>query len=310
MAGLKNPNDLYVGMLRSRTVADALIAQFDLMKVYDTKSPELARKTLATNTIISSGKDGIISIDVEGEDRKMVAPMANAYVATLIKLTNELALTDASQRRMFFGRQLEDAKTKLANAETRLKGALDTHGVISVDSDSRAIVEMVGRVRGQISAKEIQLSSMQAFVTSNNPEHRRVREELNSLRAELGRLENGRPLASQPTTGGTKQVGLDNIKVLRDVKYYQMLYELLAKQFEMARLDEARESALVQVLDSAIEPELKVKPARAKMVVISALLAFLLTCGIALLIELKEKMLRVPEYAAQWARLKSILRFR
>ena len=308
--GLKNPNDLYIGMLRSRTVADQLAKKLDLMRVYKTDSAEKMRMILAENTMISSGKEGLITIDVEDKDRVLVARLANGYVDELLKLTKVLAVTEAGQRRMFFERQLELSKNNLEAAEKTLKGALDTHGVISVDSDSRAIVETVGRLRAQVSAKEIQLASMQAFVTQNNQDYKRAQEELNSLRSELYKLENGRPETdSQRKEVGTP-VGLQNIKILRDLKYHQMLYELLSKQYEMARLDEAKDVSVIQVLDGAIEPEHKVKPARFALVLVATVLALFAAITWAFLSELKERALRAPHRAAKWQKLKSQLRLR
>jgi tyrosine-protein kinase Etk/Wzc len=308
LAGIKSPNELYVGMLKSRTVADQLLDQHGLMKVYDTGSREKARLKLAADSAISAGKDGLITIAVDSTDPKLAAGVANSYVALLIKLTGVLAVTEAGQRRLFFEKQLEESKNKLAEAEANFKSGLDTSGVISVDADSRAIVETVARMRAQVSAKEVQLGSMHAFLTPSNPQYQRVQEELASLRAELARLENGRPGAAAPLT--ERSAGLGNIKILRDVKYYQMLYELLAKQYEVARLDEARDSSVIQILDSAIEPEQKVKPARAVMVVLASVLAFFLACVIAVALELKKKLESSPEHAAQLAQLKRNLRLR
>jgi len=310
-AGIKSPNDLYVGMLKSRTVADRLIKAFDLQKVYNVDSLDKTRKILEENSIITSGKDGLITIEVEDADKKRAAPLANAYVTELTKLTAVLAVTEAGQRRMFFERQLELAKNNLSNAEVGLKRALDTYGVISVDSNSRVLVETVGRIRAQISAKEIQLASMQAFVTATNPEYRRTQEELNSLHSELSKLENGRPSKNdEMSNSADKPAGLENIKILRDVKYYQMLYELLAKQYEMARLDEAKDSSLIQVLDLAIDPERRVKPKRAIIVLLSMMLALLASIAWAFIIDAKKKMLQIPGAGAQWEELKALIRFR
>jgi uncharacterized protein involved in exopolysaccharide biosynthesis len=311
VAGLKNPNDLYIGMLKSRTVADRLIAQFQLKEVYGTDSQEKARKNLADNTVINAGKDGLITIEVEDKNQKLVAQLANAYVDELVRLSRTLAVTEASQRRVFFERQLEQSKNNLATAEISLKNALDSRGVISVDSESRAIVETVARMRAQISAKEIQINSMRAFVTASHPDFRRVEEELNSLRSQLSRLENGRPTEekrSDQTDG--KQGGFENMKLLRDVKYYQMLYELLARQYEVARLDEAKEPSIIQVLDPAIDPERKVKPKRLIIVILSILLSFLGIVFWAVFHEAKGKALRSPDVAAQWAELRANLRLR
>lgn len=273
--GIKTPSDLYIGMLKSRVVADRLIEKFELKKVYGTDSQEKARQILEENTNIETGKDGLISVAVEYPQQENVAKLTNAYVDELIRMTKSLAVTEAAQRRLFFEQQLELTKNKLADAEAALKVALDRDGVISVDADSRALIETIGRLRAEVSAKEIALNSMSAFVTPNNPSYLKTQEELNSLRAEVSRLENGRPDAGAENKGERKKSGLENIKILRDVKYNQMLYELLAKQYEAARLDEARDPAIIQVLDSAVQPERKVKPKRVVIVLLSLVFGFL-----------------------------------
>ncbi|MBQ5939645.1 Wzz/FepE/Etk N-terminal domain-containing protein [Massilia sp. AB1] len=301
VAGLKSPNELYVGMLRSRTIADKLIARFGLAKEYGEESPQLIRAALEANTAIVTGKDGMISIQVEGENKKLVAPLANAYVEELLSLTKVLAVTESSQRRLFFERQLELAKNNLAKSEVALKSVLDTRGVVSVDMQSQAVVETVARLRAQASAKEIQLNAMRPFVTESHPDYRRAAEELASLRRELSSLENGRPGAE----GGEIQgKGVENIQLLRDVKYYQMLYELLAKQYEVARLDEAKDPAIIQVLDAAIEPERKIKPKRALFVVTLTILALAATMLAVLFLDLKQRALQDPGAARQWEEFK------
>lgn len=311
VAGIKSPNELYVGMLRSRTIADRLIARFDLLKVYGVKSQEAARKSLESNTSINSGKDGLISIDVQGEQQKLVAPLANAYAEELLRLTRSLAITDASQRRMFFESQLELSKNNLAKAEIALKAALDTSGMVSVDTESQTLVETLARVRAQVTAKEIQLNSMRPFLTASHPDFKRVSEELNSLRQQLSTLENGRSgETALAKTAGTTRSGLGNIQLLRDVKYYQMLYDLLAKQFEVARLDEAKDPTLIQVLDHAIEPERKFKPRRALLVVICTTLALFAAFLFAFFLDFRQRALRSPDTARRWEELKTLIRSR
>jgi uncharacterized protein involved in exopolysaccharide biosynthesis len=231
-------------------------------------------------------------------------------VDELIQLTRVLAVTEASQRRVFYEKQLEAAKDNLARAEISLKGALYTRGVISVDSESRGIVETLGRLRAQVSAKEIQLDAMRAFVTKSNPEYKRTEEELNSLKTELSKLENGRSGNSDNSAQGSAAGGFENIQLLRDVKYYQMLYELLAKQYEAARLDEAKNPSVIQVLDSAVEPERKFKPRRSVIVVLSTFGAFLFAVLWAFFSESRKRALASTEGAAQWSEFKSHLRFK
>lgn len=313
-SGLKNPNDMYVAMLKSTTVADKLIAQFDLKKVYDTDSQEKARKYLDDNTEISSGKDGLITIEVQDKDQKMVARMANAYVEQLIQLTRSLAVTEASQRRVFFEQQLEQAKNNLATAEIQLKGAIDQSGVISVDAESRSVLETGARIKAKISAKEIELNSMRAFVTTTHPDFRRVEEELISLRHQLASLENGSNSSISANADDAKavgkQTGLQSIKLLRDVKYYQMLYEMLAKQYEVARLDEAKDGSLIQVLDPALEPERKFKPKRSLILVLSSMIGFFGVVFWTIFREMRDRAMRTPTKAAQWNQLRSALKLR
>jgi tyrosine-protein kinase Etk/Wzc len=311
LTGMKNPSDLYMGMLKSRTVADRLIASFDLKKVYDVKLMVQARLKLENNTLIASGKDGLITIEVEDTDPKRVAALTNAYVSELERLTTTLAITEAAQRRLFFQKELELAKNNLATAEIALKSGLDSNGVISVDIESRAIVETVERLRAQISAKEIEFNSQRAFLTDDNPTQQRTQEQLTSLRNQLSKLENGRnPGLDKNGHAAENQSGLKNIKLLRDVKYFQMLYELLAKQFEGARLDEAKYPSVIQVLDKAIEPERKFKPKRALIVILSTLFGLLCAIAWTFIEEAKRRMLLLADTATRWDALKSHLRLR
>jgi uncharacterized protein involved in exopolysaccharide biosynthesis len=233
--------------------------------------------------------------------------LANAYVTEFSNLTRVLAVTEASQRRVFFEQQLERSKNNLAESEVALKRGLEAHGMVSVDADSLAIVETTSRLRAQISAKEIQLRSMDAFVTANNPDYKAVQEELASLKTELSKLENGR--ANNGNATG-KQEGLGNIKLLRDLKYQQMLFELLAKQYELARIDEAKDPMIVQVLDPATTPERKYKPKRSLIVLLSGIAGLFVAVLWSFLAEARERSMRVPAAQQQWLELRRNLRFK
>lgn len=307
-SGLKSPADVYVGMLKSRTVAQRLSERFSLQKHYEAESKEKTWNRLELDTVISAGKDGLITIQVDDRDQKLVASIANGYVEELIRLTKTLAVTEAGQRRMFYEQELERSKNNLAKAEMAVKGAIEQRGVVSVDAESRGQLEMIARLRAQVSAKEVERDAMKAFVTPNHPEYQRAEESLNSLRAELSRLENGRPGGDKAASGDGQ--GLQNIQLLRDVKYYQMLYELLAKQYEAARLDEAKDASVIQVLDPAIMPERRFKPKRAIIVIVSTLLTGMLAAGAVLLGDAKRRWLRSPASASRWSELKSNLRFK
>lgn len=309
-AGIKNPNDLYIGMLRSRTVSDRLISRFNLRAVYDLQYDDSVRKKLEENSAIASGKDGLITIEVEDTDRKRAAALANAYAEELLRLTKSIAVTEASQRRLFFEQQLGTAKANLASAELALRTAMVTTGVISVDAQSRAVVETSSRLRAQLAAKEIQVSSMGAFVTTSNPEYLRAAQELRSMRAELARQENGAPAGASAAGATVSADGLENIKLLRDVKYFQMLYELLSKQYEVARLDESKDASIIQVLDKAVEPERKYRPLRALIVAVAGIIGLFVSIGLAFVLENLAKIRAQPSFAPKLGELRRTIGLR
>ncbi|WP_409265961.1 GumC family protein [Massilia sp. BHUDP2] len=278
--GVKNPNDTYVAMLNSRTVADNLISRFELMKVYDRDFQSDTRKELAMNTSVYSGKDGIISVQVDDEEPKRAAALANGYIEELQKLTQTLAVTEASQRRLFFEKQLDNAKQALANAEVALKGVQEKTGLIQLTGQTEGIIRSAAEIKAQIATKEVMLGSMRTFATANNPDYIRIQQELVGLRAQLKKVEQGLNAGggdiSIPTSK-VPEVGLDYVRKVRDVKYNETIFELLAKQFELAKIDEAKQSSLIQVLDTAVEPDRKSRPGRSLIVIMTAVAALVLS---------------------------------
>jgi tyrosine-protein kinase Etk/Wzc len=307
--GIRNPNDLYVAMLKSRTVADNLVERFDLMKFINAKYPSQAREGLAGVTRITSGLDGIITIEVEDKDPKRAAEIANGYVDELYKLTQTLAVTEASQRRLFFERQLDQTQKSLANAEAAARQGLEKGGLVVIDAQGRGMVETTARLRGQISVKEIQISAMRAFATGQNPDLKQAQHELDAMKQELAKMEgtaSGRDNASSAGKAG----GMENLRLLRDVKYFETIFELLAKQYEIAKIDEARDASLIQVLDKAIEPDRKSKPTRSLIVVLTALVAGFLAVFWVFIKEAGNRARQDPEQASRLEALRRYLRWR
>jgi uncharacterized protein involved in exopolysaccharide biosynthesis len=279
--GIKNPTDLYVGMLRSDTVADALIARFDLKKVYGQELLVDTRKALREHARFAGDKAGIITIEVEARDPRMAADLANACVEELHRLTSTLAVTEAAQRRVFFERQLQQTKDKLADAEVKLRQAMEQGGLVSVDAQGRAAVETVARLRAQVSIKEVQIGAMRAYATPSNPDMMRAEQEVAALRRELARLESGgKGDAAEEAAGGPSGVG--NIRLLRELKYQEVMFELMAKQYEMARVDESKEAPIIQVMDRASPPERRSSPRRALIVIVTFATALFGAVAVAL----------------------------
>jgi len=308
--GLRSPNDLYVGMLKSRTVADDLVARFDLKKVYRQELQSTARAALQGSTTIAAGKDGIITIEVDDRDPKRAAELANAYVEELIKLTKVLAVTEASQRRLFFERQLEQAKDNLNTAEVAARQGLQKGGLAQVDAQGRSMIEVTARLRAQISSKEVQLGAMRTFATEGNPELQRTQQELESLRRELARVEGSSPIVTHGKGEAAGGSGLDNLGRLRDVRYYEFLYELLAKQYELAKIDEAKDSTVIQILDKAIPPDRKFKPKRAQITLLSAIAALFASIAWVFVLEATTKTKKSPARSSRFHRLREHLRWK
>ncbi|MEI8170761.1 MAG: Wzz/FepE/Etk N-terminal domain-containing protein [Rhodoferax sp.] len=260
--GIKNPADQYVAFLKSRSVQDALVVRFKLVDRYEVKLNEDARKALDANVVAASGKDGLITIDASDKDPVFAAQLANAHIEELGKLMNRLAITEAQQRRVFFEKQLNNAKDNLIKSEQALKAS----GVNSsaLKASPAAAVEGLAKLKATITAQEIKLASMRGYLTESAPDFKQAQTELFAMRSQMDRAEKAEP----SSTGSSDS---DYIAKFRDFKYHETLFELFAKQYEMARVDESREGALIQVVDTALPPERKAKPKKALIAMMSTL---------------------------------------
>jgi len=305
--GLKNPTDLYVGMLRSRTVADELVHRFDLLQVYRVGRMSDARRKLENASSIAVGKEGFVSISVEDQDRSRAAQIANAYVEQLRHLTQDLAVTEAGQRRLFFERQLQQAKNNLADAEQALKETEQKTGLIQLDGQAKAIIESVVKLRALMAAKEVELHAMRLFSTEQNPDVRLREQQLSGLRGQLALLEKqgGDSGNLQLPAGNVPEAGLQYVRKLRDVKYHETIFELLAKQYEAAKLDEAKTGAVIQVLDPAIEPDRKSSPQRTFIVAAASLIALFGSAGCILLADAFHRLCLTSGVETRWTMLKT-----
>ena len=313
LASLKNPGDLYIGMLQSRTVADILIDRFKLKERYGTSTMARTRKTLENSTKIGAAKSGLITIDVEDHDSQMAADLANAYVKELTLMTETMAVSEASRRRVFFARQLESAKDKLSDAEVNLKKVQEATGMIELVGQVKGLIANTAQLQGTIAAKEVQLSSMRSFATANNPELIRVQDEIRGLNDQLFKLNKGQLSKNGDIaipTGKIPEVSVEYIRSLRDVKYYETIFELLAKQFEMAKIDEAKDANLIQVLDKALPAEKKSGP-KSQLIVLGGILGGALLGVILALFRdfLHRSKLQNPD-EQRWQELRAALRNR
>ncbi len=295
-AGVKSPADQYVALLQSTTVADRLIDEFKLMQVYESDYRFEARKELAKNVRISLGKkDGLITVEVDDIDPPRAAEMANRHVDELRRLTSQLALTEAQQRRLFFDAQLKKTRDALTQAQLQLQASGFNPGALK--AEPKAAAEGYARLKAEVTAAEVRLQTLRGNLSDTTPEVQNALGMLGALRAQLGKVE-----TSTHPSGGPDYIGK-----FREFKYQETLFDLFSRQYELARVDESREGALIQVVDEAKPAERKSKPKRAITAVATTLAALLLLAGFVVSRHFWRQSLARPERAAKLAQLRSAL---
>jgi uncharacterized protein involved in exopolysaccharide biosynthesis len=278
--GLKSPNDIYLALLASRPILDGIIEQFGLGKVYRTSDMTSTRKTLAEKTEIELEKNGFISIAVADKDKVRAAQIANAYTKGLRELTKTLAVTEASQRRLFYLDQLAQAKEALVAAEISFQQVQQKEGLIQLDGQAKAMIESLERMRAEVAAKEVELQALRSYSTDRNPEVQLAERELSAMKIEVDRMEEKRHSSgfSDLGLGDVPGAGIDYLRAEHELKYRQTVLDLLIKQYDMARLDEARNSVIIQVVETAIPPERRSSPQRTLIVILFTVAGFLAAC--------------------------------
>ena len=307
--GLKNPNDIYVGLLNSRPIADAIIHQFGLARLYRAKDMTAARKRLAHFTRVVSEKNGFIAVSVTDKDRLRVAAMANAYTEELRILTKTLAVTEASQRRLFYEDQLKQAKDALVAAELHFQRVQQSKGLVQLDAQAKAMIESLALLHAQVAAREVEVQALRSYSTERNPELELAESELSSLRAEAARLEQRNHASGFAGLGlgDVPVAGMEYLRAEHDLKYRQAIFDLLLKQYDAAKLDEAKDAAIIQVVEPAIEPDRISSPKPALLISLFTLGGVVTGCLLALLWWWKEVLESNPRMAQQLRHLKCVL---
>jgi len=309
---LKSPNELYIELVRSRPVLDEVIKRFDLMKLYGLDSLEETERALRENIRAKDNiKSGIITVGVEDRDPKRAADMANALIEELRALNKGLSISEAAQRRLFFEEQLADARENLSRAEEAMKAFQEKTGAVKIDAQADAVIQGISSLRAQIAAKEVQVRVMRTYSTPQNPDILRAVEELRGMREQLGRLESkGQGGDVIVPTGDIPSASTEYVRRMRDLKFNETLHELLLSQYQAAKLDEARDATLVQVVEKAVPPETRVKPRRTLMVILAALAGLFVGVLAAFVMEYKENASRDPESREKISALKRHLSLR
>ena len=256
---MKNPNDQQVALLKSRTVEDAMVTRFHLQALYHRKYLSTARKRWESHTEVDNGlKDGLIRLSVTDSQAGRAAEMANGWVEEYRSFSATLAITEASQRRLFYEQQLSLAHDDLVRAEEEMKQVEQRTGVIDAEGQDRTMIASAAVLRGQLAAKQVEIRAMREFAADQNPDLQRAEQELAGLEGQLAAMDadNDRKSGDLIAPKGTiTQASLDYARALREVKYRETVQDLLTRQYEGARVDEARQGPLVQVVEPAVAPD-------------------------------------------------------
>ena len=291
---IKSPADQYVALMQSVSAEDRLIDQFKLMQVYESDYRFEARRELERSTRIAIGKkDGLISVEVDDVSPQRAAELANAYVDELRRMTSVLAVSEAQQRRVFFEKELKDARDQLARAQQELQASGFNVGALR--AEPKAAAESYARLKAEITAAEVRTQVLRGSLADSSPEVQRQLAQLSALRAQLARLEQT----------ADANVGPDYLTKYREFKYRETLFELFARQYELARVDESREGALIQVVDVAVVPEYKSKPKRLFIAAAATMLSLLLLGMFILVRHFWRETAADPEGAEKVARLRA-----
>ena len=300
---IKNPLDQQIALLKSRIVEEAMVSRFHLQALYGKRYVSGARKHWESETKADSGlKDGLIRLAVTDHDPERAAAMANAWVDEYRRFTQTVAITEASQRRLFYEQQLAGARDDLARAEDAMKQMELRTGVIDLEGQNRGLIASAAELRGQLAAKQIEIRAMRQFAADGNPDLKRAEEEASGMEGQLAAMDadadrkTGDLIAPK---GKVTEAAADYESALREVKYRETIQDLLTRQYEGARVDEARQGALIQVVEPAVPPD---RPSPYKLwILLGALIAALpLGVGAAQLAEAAAKMRALRERRGSW----------
>jgi tyrosine-protein kinase Etk/Wzc len=279
-AGAKSPDELYVALLKGDSVQRALADRFDLKTRYDVENFETLRKKLPEYIRVSSDKkSGLITVEVDDKEPKFAADLANAHAGEVSKVLGRLAVSEAQLRRVFFEKQLNDTKEHLIKAEQDLRLVQEKSGVIVLDKQAEALIGGAAQVRAFIAQREVQLKVLRTGATEENPEVIRLNSELRALRTELARMESAQGgnagSAVDMPVGKLPEAAIAYVRARRELKLQETLLEGMLRQYEAAKLDEAKEGQSLQQVDVAVPPDRKSKPSGALIAMSSTLFALL-----------------------------------
>jgi len=319
LIGGKTTSDLYVGILKSRTVADALIEKFNLKELYKAEYLADVYKKLAKRANIDvSRKDQIISVSVEDRDPQRAAQMANTYVEELDKINRTVNITEGHRKRVFLENRLNKVKEDLSKAEVDLKEFQEKYKVVAIEEQAKVAIEGAARIKGEIIVAQTELEVLKEFGTERQNEAIMLKSRIAELQSQLARIEKGNPGKGVAKLGKGDSnfylpfnelpaLGMRLARLMREAKIQENVFELLTSQHELAKIEEAKDVNTIQVLDRAVPPDKKSSPKRTLIVILSTFLAFFFAVGLAFFREYMQRL--QTEDGEQYQQLAQGLKF-
>lgn len=273
LLGSKTQGDLYVEFLRSHTLRRLLVQRFHLQNVYHADKESAAESTLSKKSAFDvDPKSSVVSISVTDKDAGRAYGLTEGYLEALQQTAGDMALTESSQRRSFYEHRLAQERDELANAEIALKQNQEKTGLVAPIGQTSAQIQTLTNLRAQISGRKVQLAAQLYSESEQNPDVIRMRNEISSLESQVQQLESGQAKDGfgHFSTAQVPELELEYFRRSRDVQYHTTLFGIISRQYEAARLDEAKDSPL-QILDHATVPDEPSGPRR-KLIVAAGLL--------------------------------------
>jgi len=265
------PTDIFVTILKSRSMRDDIIDKFNLMNIYKCGTREEARKKIGDNTEIKVTKEKTITISYIDTDKERARDITNFYITNLDKIIRELNITNASQKRKFIEGRVEDTKKALKDIEERLKN-YQIENKIVVEKDMGEVA--VGELQGRLIAKKIELEAKQKFTTPNNPDIIKLKNEIEEMEKQIMKL---------------PPIETESARLIREYKTQETLYTLLVSEYEKAKIEEARDTPNVQICDWATTPEKKYRPKIKMSMAVSGIVSLFFGVFLSFFLEYIEK---------------------
>lgn len=308
LPGTATPSDIFAAILKSRSVAERVIRENGLMKVYKARDIQRAMQTLYDHTDIDVSPEGIIGIKVTEKNPHLAAGVANSLVEALDKVNQEKSTSRAKSVRIFIEERLDSTRADLKRAEERLKRFQESNKAISLSDQTRAAIEKAADLRAERAILEIKLGVLRQSMGVDHPQIQRLRAQIGEYDRQLRKMEFGGqekdfllPFSQVPS------LTLELARLTRNLKVEEEIFELLTQQYEQAKIQEKRDTPTVQVLDEAIPPTHRSKPRRTVLIGLAGLLSLFVGVFLAFGLEYMDKV-SSSEDSQKISRMSSLLR--